>query len=156
MLHLGRHPEVALEPQSLAAAYPFREQFHAQRALALYRGGRQSEALDALRKLRGMLADEVGLDPGQALQALEERILRQDPDLDWQSPDPVSVQHAQPAAPTPSAAVPIEEPTGARFPVPHQPPPPPRLLGRDRDLEQLVILLGAGTLVTLTGPAGIG
>src|SRR3712207_831575 len=147
MLHLGRHPEVALEPQSLAAAYPFREQFHAQRALALYRGGRQSEALDALRRLRNLLADEMGLDPGQPLQALEQRILRQDPDLDWRSPGPDGVERVDVAAPTPAAAVATDGPAPERFPVPHPPPRPPNLLGRGRDLEQVTDLLGPGGLL---------
>ncbi len=153
MLRLGRHREVVIESQSLAAAYPLREQFHAQRALALYRSDRQSDALDALRGVRALLADELGLDPGPHLQLLEQQILRQDKELEWHPP-PDSADVTQPAEsirPVPGKARAVDDP-----PVPRLPPRPPRLHGRDADVERLSGLLTPGSLVTVAGPAGIG
>ncbi len=161
MLILGRHKEVMLEAQSLAAAYPLREQFHAHRAIALYRSGRQSEALDALRELRRLLDEELALDLSRPLQALEQRILRQDPDLDWTPTGAVEVTRTS-AGPPASPAVTVTspgaagEPAPADFPVPRTPPRPPRLLGRSGDVERLAGALRPGTLVTLTGLAGVG
>jgi predicted ATPase/DNA-binding SARP family transcriptional activator len=81
-LALGR-PAAALELlEPLIAHDPFREQLRARQMVALYRLGRQAEALAAYQALRRTLTDELGLDPTPALQALERQILRQDPDLD--------------------------------------------------------------------------
>ncbi|MGY1809313.1 AfsR/SARP family transcriptional regulator [Blastococcus sp. SYSU D00669] len=152
MIQLGRHREVVLEAQSLVAAHPLREQFHAQQALALYRSDRQSEALDVLRRVRQMLADELGLDPGAAVDALEQQILRRDPRLAWKPPDGT----ATPASTASPAATEDGEGLKQAFPVPGLPPRPPRLIGRDDDLADLTRRLRPGTTVTLTGPAGIG
>jgi predicted ATPase/DNA-binding SARP family transcriptional activator len=154
-LLLGHHREVVLDAQSLAAAYPLREQFHAQHALALYRSGRQSEALETFRRVRDLLADELGLDPGAQLQELEHRILQHDPELEWRLPAdraPVAV----PPPPPPAATV--QRPESAEPVFPGTPPPPraPNLHGRDADVVRLGDLLVAGAAVTLTGPAGIG
>jgi DNA-binding SARP family transcriptional activator/ABC-type transport system substrate-binding protein len=81
-LALGRHVEIVSELQSLVAKHPFRERFCAQLMLALYRSGRQADALDAFERARHHLADELGVDPGPALQRLHEDILRQSPGLD--------------------------------------------------------------------------
>ncbi len=152
MIQLGRHREVVLEAQSLAAAYPLRERFHAHQALALYRGDRQSEALDVLRGVRQMLANELGLDPGPRLQALEQQILRRDPQLAWERPAGTAAP-ASTAPPPPPDAPDLSE---KAFPVPGPPPRPPRLVGRDDDVEALTRRLQPGAMVTLTGPAGIG
>jgi predicted ATPase/DNA-binding SARP family transcriptional activator len=154
LLQLGRHREVLLEAQSLAAAHPLRERFHAQRALALHRSERQGEALDVLRSVRRMLADELGLDPGRPLQALEQQILRRDPAL----AGPAAALRAtgpRPTPPTSGAAAARDVATGT-FPVPVPPPRPPLLIGRDEDLDRLARRLQPGAVVTLTGPAGIG
>jgi len=78
----GRHGELAAEIQVLAAAHPLRESFRGQLMLALYRGGRQADALEVYRETRRYLADELGVDPNSSLQRLEQAILRQDPALE--------------------------------------------------------------------------
>ena len=83
-LALGRHAELAAELEALTAEHPFRERLRCQLMLALYRAGRQAEALAAYQDARRALVDELGIEPGQALQALERAILRQDPELDLQ------------------------------------------------------------------------
>jgi YVTN family beta-propeller protein len=82
-LAMGHHAALAPELGRLVSAYPYREGLHAHRMLALYRDGRQAEALAAFRQLRATLDDELGVDPSRPVQALHERILRQDPELDW-------------------------------------------------------------------------
>ena len=89
-LALGKHAEVIPELQRLVADNPTREQWWALLALALYRSGRQGDALGVLRKARTILADELGVDPGPELVATEEGILRQDPVLDVPRPEQVS------------------------------------------------------------------
>jgi DNA-binding SARP family transcriptional activator/class 3 adenylate cyclase len=86
-LALGRHAELVGELQALVAAHPLRERLHGQLMLALYRTGRQAEALEAYRRTRETLAEELGIDPSPALQELERAILAQDPTL--ASPAPV-------------------------------------------------------------------
>jgi WD40 repeat protein/DNA-binding SARP family transcriptional activator len=81
-LAAGRHREVAAELDALVAEHPLRERLHAQRMLALYRSGRQAEALDAYRWARHVLVEEIGVEPGPELRRLHEAILRQDPELD--------------------------------------------------------------------------
>jgi DNA-binding SARP family transcriptional activator/streptogramin lyase len=81
-LALGRHGELVPELEALIRRHRFRERLHAQLMLALYRSGRQSEALDAYQQVRRMLAEELGLEPGRALHELEGAVLRQDPRLD--------------------------------------------------------------------------
>jgi YVTN family beta-propeller protein len=78
----GRHAEVLGELDELVGAHPLRERLHGQRMLALYRCGRQAEALEAFRDARRVLLDEVGLEPGPELRRLNDAILGQDPDLD--------------------------------------------------------------------------
>ena len=75
-LALGRHAELVGELQALVAEHPLREPLRAQLMLALYRGGRQADALAAYRDARRVLADELGLDPSPELRALERDILR--------------------------------------------------------------------------------
>jgi DNA-binding SARP family transcriptional activator len=83
---LGRHLAVRGELDPLARAHPLDEQIQAKRMLALYRCGRQSEALAGYDSLRRALADELGVDPSPPVQQLHQRILRQDPTLDWAPP----------------------------------------------------------------------
>ena len=78
----GRHAAALGELDELIRAHPLRERLHGQRMLALYRCGRQAEALEAFRDARHVLLDEVGLEPGPELRRLNDAILRQDPDLD--------------------------------------------------------------------------
>jgi DNA-binding SARP family transcriptional activator len=81
-LALGRHAELAGELEALVAAHPLREGLPRQLMLALYRSGRQAEALRAYQTARRTLVDELGIEPGHALQELERAILRQDRSLD--------------------------------------------------------------------------
>jgi DNA-binding SARP family transcriptional activator len=81
-LAAGGHAAVVAELEALAAQYPLREGLRGQLMLALYRSGRQAEALEAYQQARRALVDELGIDPGSSLQELERAILRQDPILD--------------------------------------------------------------------------
>jgi DNA-binding SARP family transcriptional activator len=78
-LALGHHAELVGEVRALVAAHPLRERLHGQLMLALYRSGRQAEALEAYRRTRETLAEELGIDPSQPLQELERAILAQTP-----------------------------------------------------------------------------
>ena len=80
-LALGRHGIIVGELQGLIEAHPLRERLWRQLMLALYRDGRQAEALAAYRSARTRLVEEIGIEPGRELQALEARILAQDPGL---------------------------------------------------------------------------
>ena len=132
-LATGRHTQVIGELQQLADAHPTRERLAGQLMTALYRSGRQAEALAAYRHLRTHLADELGLDPGPELRALELQILGQEPSLD----------------------APRKEPAPAFGRVPAQ---PTSTIGRERDVQSLVELLERPDvrLVTVSGPAGVG
>lgn len=130
-LALGHHAQVLPEVCSRAAASPLRERTQAQAMLALYRCGRQSDALELYASARRALHDELGLEPGPELRELQMRILRHDPRL---------TAEVQPQ----------------RFA--NLPTPPTTLVGRDRELGELEELLaGAGLrLLVLTGAGGSG
>jgi DNA-binding SARP family transcriptional activator len=81
-LALGRHVELAGELEALVAEHPLRERMRGQHMLALYRSGRQADALRSFQQARSALVDELGLEPGAVLRQLELAILRQDPSLD--------------------------------------------------------------------------
>lgn len=126
-LELGEHAALAGELGELVAAHPLRERLCALHARALYRAGRQGEALAALADLRERLAEELGIDPGPELVELQQAILTQDASL---------------AAPTAA---------------PHNlPAPVTELVGRDGEIAEVRALLGTSRLVTLTGPGGVG
>jgi DNA-binding SARP family transcriptional activator/streptogramin lyase len=103
-LALGRHDDLVSELEPRVAAHPFRERLSGQLMLALYRSGRQAEALEAYRKTRRKLVDELGIEPGPALRTLERAILRQEPAI------------AAPAAPMVEAPPPILDPPAAPEP----------------------------------------
>ena len=162
-LACGRHAAVTSELDGLVATHPLRERLCGQRMLALYRCGRQAEALAAYTELRARLAEELGIDPNPALHRLHEAILRQEPGLDWAVPqEPVAQE------PVPQGLVPPE-------PVPQQPVPPDgaaqpgavragsrlpaettSFIGRESELATIDDLLGLSRLLTLTGPSGSG
>ncbi len=87
-LDAGRHPDVIGELEVLAVAHPFRERFTCQLMLALYRAGRQAEALRVYNRLRTGLVEELGIDPSETTQRMEQRILEQDPSLLEPGPSP--------------------------------------------------------------------
>jgi len=152
-LDLGGHAAAVAELEELAGRYPFRERLAGLLMLALYRSGRQAEALQAFRSARRALAEELGIDPGRWLRQLETGILRQDPGLDWTPP---------PAEPGPPPGE-----TGATSPVPTasvmQRPQAAadELVGRDDQLAALDGVLagargGRGRVVLVAGDPGIG
>ncbi|WP_173052815.1 BTAD domain-containing putative transcriptional regulator [Phytohabitans houttuyneae] len=132
-LALGRHAAVVAELEALVAGHPLREPFREQLMLALYRAGRQGDALQAYAEARDALADQLGVDPGPGLARLHAAILRQDPALD--APPP----RAEAAAPARVEAVALTS-----------------FVGRARDLAETRERLRAGRLVTLTGVGGAG
>ncbi|MGI8329191.1 BTAD domain-containing putative transcriptional regulator [Actinomadura scrupuli] len=133
-LELGEHALLAGELGALLADHPLRERLRAAHMRALYRSGRQSEALDSYEELRALLADELGLDPGADLVALQRAILTQDPALD------------PPAVPDP----PVPRPAT------NLPAPLTELIGREDAVAAIRARLETDRLVTLTGPGGVG
>ena len=131
-LRLGRHVEVTSDLERLLGENPLREHLRGQLMTALYRGGRQAEALELYREGRAMLVAELGLEPGHELRELERLVLAQDPRL---------------------AAPPTSDPVRFRVPSPHT-----RTIGREAELKAVRALLlePRARLVTLTGPGGIG
>lgn len=104
-LALGGHAELVPELEALCAEHPLRERPRAQLMLALYRSGRQAEALEAYRRARELLVEELGLDPSPPLQELERAILAQDPSLDAPQPGaPARTERAILVAPGPAPA----------------------------------------------------
>src|SRR4051794_10126717 len=100
-LAAGRHAEVLGELEALVAEQPLREHLRAQHMLALYRSGRQSDALAAYRDPRSDLVEEVGVEPGAELRGLQDAILAQDPALDL--PAPAELERPAPPRPPPRA-----------------------------------------------------
>ncbi|MGH3756277.1 AfsR/SARP family transcriptional regulator [Actinophytocola sp.] len=100
-LTLGRHEDVAGELAALVDEHPLRERLHEFLMLALYRSGRQAEALEACRRARAMLVEELGIEPGPSMQRLETAILNRDPALDITttpaSPTASAATHAEPS-----------------------------------------------------------
>jgi WD40 repeat protein/DNA-binding SARP family transcriptional activator len=81
-LAAGRHREIVSELEALVTEDPLRERLHAQLMLALYRSGRQADALEAYRRARTALVEAIGVEPGPELRRLQEAVLRQDPSLE--------------------------------------------------------------------------
>ena len=100
-LALGEHAQLLAELERLSTDHPFDEQIHAQLMLALYRAGRQADALAAYQRLRCALSDEVGIDPSQPSRDLHAAILRQDEALDL-SPPAIMAPPAVAGAPVPA------------------------------------------------------
>lgn len=100
-LELGRHAQLIPELESLVALHPYQERLHALMMLALYRSGRQADALRTYRALRTRLSEELGLEPGQELRDLEAAVLRQDPSLPFDQRG--SQPRSEPEAPTVSS-----------------------------------------------------
>jgi DNA-binding SARP family transcriptional activator len=90
-LVLGRHEALVAELRELVDRHPVRERVRAQLMAALYRCGRQAEALEVYRDARRALLDELGVEPGPALRELQQAILRQDPELGAPAPPPAPI-----------------------------------------------------------------
>jgi DNA-binding SARP family transcriptional activator len=131
MLDSGRHAEVLGELEGLVVEWPLRERAWGQLMLALYRSGRQADALRAYRQAATTLGEELGIEPSPELRRLEEAILVQDPDL-----EPTSGERAAPG-----------HNLRARL---------TSLVGRTDDIERVGDLLASHRLTTLTGPGGVG
>ena len=101
-LAVGRHAEVVSALEALVREQPLRERTRGQLMLALYRSGRQAEALDAFQKARRLLVEELGIEPGVALRELEHAILRQDSSLRAPSAGVTAAQRPRMAAPEPA------------------------------------------------------
>jgi predicted ATPase/DNA-binding SARP family transcriptional activator len=130
-LRLGRHDELLPELLGLARAHPLRDRLQGQAMLALFRSGRQTEALECYAAMRGRLRDELGLEPSSELRELQRRILQQDPKL-----APRAERRAEGSLPLPTNA----------------------LVGRERELRELHALLVRADLrlLVLTGAGGSG
>jgi predicted ATPase/DNA-binding SARP family transcriptional activator len=137
LLAMGGDAGLVGELEGLIREHPLRERLRGQLMLALYRAGRQADALEAYQQARGRLVDELGIEPGEELRALQAAILTQDPSL----------------AVTASASGGSDALDRGSLPRRVRP-----LVGRDRELRELGTLLSdpAVPLVTLTGTGGIG
>jgi predicted ATPase/DNA-binding SARP family transcriptional activator len=140
---LGREAPVLGELERLVREYPFRERLRGQLMLALYRTGRQAEALAAYRAARSALVDELGIEPSVELRQLHEAILAQDGALLQTDPGQ--------AAPPAGATTDGRAPGHVHLPVQATP-----LIGRERELAELMTLADSCRLITLTGTGGTG
>jgi DNA-binding SARP family transcriptional activator/WD40 repeat protein len=138
-LAAGEHREVAVEAEALAAAEPLRERRWAILALARYRCGRQAAALEALRVARRTLGEQLGLDVGAELVALEAAILRQAPEL-AAVPEPASVSDACPY----KGLAPYDSGDAETF------------FGRDGEVVACLERLRTSPLLVVAGPSGSG
>jgi DNA-binding SARP family transcriptional activator/tetratricopeptide (TPR) repeat protein len=143
-LRLGRPAAVIAEAERLTAAHPLREHLHALLMLALYREGRQAEALAVYRRARRVLVAELGAEPGPELRELQRRILTSDavlagPDRGRLTPDPAQQAGARPAA------------------VPRElPGPVPQFVGRAAELAELTAVLEPAEAPEVSGAPGPG
>jgi DNA-binding SARP family transcriptional activator len=144
-LALGDHFAMCGELGAVVAQHPYRERLWELWMLALYRAGRQTEALRAYQRIRGLLVDELGIEPGTALRDLDDAILLQKPDLDWY-PTSESVTE------TSALTVPVAS-------LSRRPDFTNAFVGREQERTGLVALIqppAAVPVTTVTGPAGIG
>jgi DNA-binding SARP family transcriptional activator len=131
-LDVGRHADLVPELERLLTEHPAREALYGHLMLALYRSGRQADALDVYRRARTRLMEELGLEPSARLRGLQSAVLRQDAAVAFEPPDLAARRHL--------------------------PAQPDALIGRERELAELTDLVASGgvRLVTLTGPEDVG
>jgi DNA-binding SARP family transcriptional activator/RecA/RadA recombinase len=150
LVDLGSHAEAVAMAEGLVAGQPLRERVWGLLMTALYRSGRQADALRAYQTARRHLAEELGLEPGPALRRLEADMLAQAPSLDWRP------------APTVPAAEPVAAPEPAPAPGPHEEAGGEQpLVGRVAEVDRLRVVLarvaaGRGGVVVVGGEPGIG
>jgi predicted ATPase len=155
----GRHVEVAADLEPIVARDPGQEALASLLMTALYRAGRQADALEVFARTRRHLDDELGLQPSAALRTLHQRILQQDDALAAAPAHPGSAGPAAgggggpgaPAAQTPAVGQDADTRPRRSLPVPTL-----RLIGRDGELAQLSDALTRQRIVTLVGPGGAG
>jgi predicted ATPase len=131
----GRHAEVVGELEVLCRHHPLRERLWELHMLALYRAGRQADALRAYAEARALLVDELGIEPGAALRDLETRILNQDPTIE---------APRRPALQGPAASTGNLRERASSF------------VGRESELQHLQDAVRSSRLVTVLGPGGVG
>jgi DNA-binding SARP family transcriptional activator len=153
----GLHGEVVGELESLTAAHPLREHLWELLMLALYRCGRQADALDAFQRVRALMADQVGIDPTASLRQLQRRILAQDPALE----PPDGIRRRQVAAGSSESTSTADDPA-VPFPALLAGERGVRYVGRRRLLDDLrsrwqdALSGQGGRGVLLTGEPGVG
>ncbi|HEY1738968.1 MAG TPA: AfsR/SARP family transcriptional regulator, partial [Acidimicrobiia bacterium] len=135
-LALGEHTAIVGELEALVREHPVRERLWAQLMTALYRSGRQSEALQAYQRARTMLLDEFGIEPGPALRELERAVLAQETGLD-----------------PPESADELRAPRAGAGNLPE---PPNELVGRRADLDAAANLVQRHRIATIVGTGGVG
>jgi DNA-binding SARP family transcriptional activator/WD40 repeat protein len=143
-LAAGRDGELIPEIESLVAAHPLRERLRGQLMLALYRAGRQADALAVYRQTSELLREELGLEPGRRLRELERSILEHDALLDGVPPIAAATRAASPGV-CPFKGLAFFDRADAEY-----------FCGRERLLSDLLARLVESTLVGLLGPSGIG
>ena len=146
-LELGRHGDLLGQLEAFVIAHPFKERLVELQMTALYRCGRQADALAVFHAARRRFVDELGIEPAQPLRELHEDVLKHSAALTALADDAVTTRAEQPGPEMPGA---VGE---CRLPV-----PPNRTIGRDRDVAAVSERLRAGSvrLLTLTGPGGVG
>lgn len=137
LLEIGEHNAVIVAAESLCAHHRWRERLWHLRILALYRAGRQADAIAAFQELRATMTDELGVEPGPELRTLEHRILTQDPELELTSGAPRR-----------------RDASGLRTHcLPH---PASSFIGRDVEVGRVVDAVTSNRLVNILGPGGVG
>jgi DNA-binding SARP family transcriptional activator/WD40 repeat protein len=143
-LALGRDGELIGELEGLIASNPLRERLRGQLMLALYRAGRQADALSVYREMSGLLREELGLEPGRSLRELERLILEHDPSLVG-GPPATAASCADSPGVCPFKGLACFDRGDAEY-----------FCGRERLVSDLLARLVESTLVGLLGPSGIG
>ena len=147
-LELGSTGDLVGELEDLVTTHPLRESLWEMLITALYRAGRQADALAAYRTVREHLVEDLGIEPGRELQRLEQQVLQHDPDLDA----PTAPKLTKPtSAPISGAGAGAGAGAGGNLP-----PLASTLVGRARERSEVAELLAGHRLVTLVGPAGVG